>query len=104
MKTLILCLFIIACQQPKTIPPPEPSLLDTAMLTARTIFDYVELVDMGKLKKKDLGKFADPLQVKLDSIRKLLTPEEIKMLDDYRTKYVWSMADRKVERDEKKKK
>lgn len=77
------------------------SKLDEAKETAKTIFEFVEQADTKKITKKQLDLKAKPLQSHLDSLRLVLTADEIKELDSYRTKLVSEMVDRKVIRDRK---
>lgn len=77
------------------------SKLDEAKETAKTIFEYVEQADTKKITKKQLDIKAKPLQRHLDSLRLLLTADEVKELDAYRTQLVSEMVDRKVIRDRK---
>lgn len=74
------------------------SPLSDAKETAKTIFEYVEQADTKKITKKQLDKKAMPLQKHLDSLRKVLSEDEIKDLDEYRTQLVSEMVDRKVNR------
>lgn len=77
------------------------SKLDEAKETAKTIFELVEQVETKKITKKQLDLKAKPLQSHLDSLRLVLTADEIKELDSYRTQLVSEMVDRKVIRDRK---
>ena len=77
------------------------SKLDEAKETAKTIFELVEQVETKKITKRQLDLKAKPLQSHLDSLRIVLTADEIKELDAYRTQLVSEMVDRKVIRDRK---
>lgn len=77
------------------------SKLDEAKETAKTIFEFVEQVETNKITKEQLDLKAEPLQIHLDSLRLVLTSEEIKELDSFRTQLVNDMVDRKIIRDRK---
>lgn len=77
------------------------SKLDEAKEIAKTILDYVEQADSKQITKEELDKKAMPLQKQLDSLRLILTTNEIKELDSYRTQLFNELIDRKVIRDRK---
>ena len=103
-KHLLIVLLFAACNSPAPIIKVQDtvktvSTLDTAKIVAKKILDYVELTEEKHLTKKQLDKIAKPLQHQLDSMRVLLSPEEIRQLDVYRTQLVSEMVDKKVQRD-----
>jgi len=57
------------------------------MITAKQwtdlMFSYIEQSEMKKMDKKEMDKLATPLKAKQDSLRALLSPEQIKELDAY---------------------
>lgn len=65
----------------------------------KSIFDYIELVETKKMTKKEMDKVALPLQKRLDSLARELTPSESLEFDKYRNQLASELVDRKVERD-----
>jgi hypothetical protein len=76
------------------------SNLEVAKDVAKTIFEYVEQADSKQITKEELDIKAKPLQSQLDSLRLVLTANEIAELDSYRTQLFNEMIDRKVIRDQ----
>lgn len=77
------------------------SKLEEAKEVAKTIFEYIEQADCNQITKIHFDIKAKPLQSHLDSLRLVLTTDEIKELDSYRTQLFNEMIDRKVIRDRK---
>jgi hypothetical protein len=75
------------------------SRLTEAKSVAKTIFEYLEQADLNQITKEQLDIKAKPLQSHLDSLRLVLTTNEIKELDAYRAQLLNDLVDRKVIRD-----
>lgn len=77
------------------------SKLAEAKLASKTLLEYVEQADTKQITKEQLDLKAKPLKSHLDSLRLVLTVDEIKELDTYSTQLFNEMIDRKVVRDRK---
>lgn len=107
MKYLFTILFLvfISCTE-NTIQKPEPDkpinqwlLVDSAKQIARQIILNVEKADKKQISKKEFERRTDPLKTTLDSLRKDLKKWAVDELDEYRSKVLDSLLDRKVKRD-----
>ena len=61
----------------------ETMKMTTAKQWTDLMYSYIEQTEMKKMSKKEMDKLATPLKAKQDSLRALLSPEQIKELDAY---------------------
>ena len=109
--TMALCSLLVSCTNEETNTAKSDSItsgiksqnvqLDEAKQLSKSIIDYVEQADMNEITIKTLSRKADPLQLKLDSVRKKLNPAQVKELDAYRNQLLDEMAARRLARQNK---
>jgi hypothetical protein len=61
----------------------ETMRMNTSKQWTDLMFTYIEQTEMKKMTKEEMDILARPLKAKQDSLRALLSPEQIKELDAY---------------------
>lgn len=99
--------FISCTENTKQKPEPDKpinqfEILDAAKQVARQILINIERSDKKEISKSAFEKGAQPMQVKLDSLRKLLQPWAVLELEEHRRAVLDSIVNRKAKRDRRK--